>query len=112
MVSSKNGDSFSESDFEGHEQRHCFYRVITSVDVITHEQVICIWRFASDFKELHKIMELSVNISANCDRTFDWLHIAFLRQDFLGLKLVKLIFITYFFTKSFDFMLRYRLVIK
>ena len=51
------------------------HRIISSVDVVSHEEIICIWRFSTDAEQLHQIMELTVNISTNGNRAADRLHI-------------------------------------
>ena len=69
------------------EQSDCFHRIISSVDVIPHEEVICIGRFATDAKQLHKIVELAVDIATHCHRTLDILNICFLRENLLRLNI-------------------------
>lgn len=59
--------------------------VLTSVDIVTHEQVVCVRRLATDTKQFHQVMKLSVDITADSDRTAHWLHILLLHQDILGL---------------------------
>ena len=57
----------------------------TSVNIITHEQVVRLWNFSSDLEQLHKIMELSMDVTTNDDRCSDWDYIGFLSEYFFGL---------------------------
>ena len=41
VVSSKNSEPVFEANFKGYEERYCFNRIITSVDIIAHENIIC-----------------------------------------------------------------------
>jgi len=50
VISPQNGDPASVSDFQGNEQRNRFERVISSIDVVTHEHVICFGTLAADTK--------------------------------------------------------------
>jgi len=40
VVSPEDRNTVSVSDFQSNEQRHCFQRVISSVDIISHEQIV------------------------------------------------------------------------
>jgi hypothetical protein len=51
------------------------------IDEITHENIISFRTIPPHLEQLHQIIELSMDISANCDRCFDILNIAFLEQD-------------------------------
>jgi hypothetical protein len=75
MVSPQNSDPVFKSDFQSDQQSNCLDRVVTSVYIISHKQIVCIWTLSTDFEQLHQIMELTVNISAHCDWALHWLHI-------------------------------------
>jgi len=40
VVTSKDGDSVLEADLKCDEKRHCLHRVVATVDVVTHEEVV------------------------------------------------------------------------
>lgn len=84
MVASQEGDSISVSYFKGNEQGDCLDAVMSSIDVVAHEEVVTFRNFASDFKEFHEIMELSVDISADNDGCSDGDNIGFLSEDLFG----------------------------
>jgi len=100
VVASENGDSVLEADLVAHQQGYCLHRVIAPVHVISHEQIIRVRRPPSYSKELHEIVELAMDVPANCDRAPHWLHIALLRQDLFR-----------FITEGFDFMFGDRFVV-
>jgi formyltetrahydrofolate synthetase len=39
----------------------------TSIDIVAHEEVVGLGHLATDFKELHEVVELTVDVSANDD---------------------------------------------
>lgn len=43
MIATENSDSFTVSDFQSDKKRHRFNRVIAAIDVISHEQIVCVW---------------------------------------------------------------------
>ena len=65
VVSTDQRDSFGVAHFQGHKKQKCFYRMGSSVHEVSHEKVVCVWAFSSNFKQLLQIVELSVNISTN-----------------------------------------------
>ncbi|KAH3671911.1 hypothetical protein OGAPHI_000097 [Ogataea philodendri] len=67
MISSKNSDSSWIPNFHSHQVADRLHRVVSSVDVISHEQIVCVWARPSDFEQLHQIVELAVNISTYSD---------------------------------------------
>ncbi len=95
MIATQYHDAFAVADLKGHENGDGLDGVIASIDVVAHEEVISVRRFSTDPEELHEIVKLSVNISANGDWTLDLLNVRLLRQDLLGL-----------FAKSLDVGLR------
>ena len=93
MVAPKNCDSLPESYFQSHQQSYLestynmrgkqkqvvicqewktdrFNTVVASVDIVAHEEVICVWRFPANSEKLHKVVELTVYVAAYSHRTF------------------------------------------
>ena len=66
MIAAKNRDSISIAYFECHHKRHDLYRVVSSVNIVTHEEIVCIWELAADLEQLDQIVELTVNVAADC----------------------------------------------
>lgn len=50
MIASENSDSFFKAYFQSDEQRHSLDWVVPAINVISHEKVIGIGRFASNFE--------------------------------------------------------------
>ena len=86
VIAAQDRDSVSESHLQTDEQSDSLDRVVASVDVVTHEEVVRVRRATSDLEELHKIVELAVHVSTDSDWAADGLHVALLKQDFLCLK--------------------------
>lgn len=95
VISSKDGDSAGVSDFQRHQEGHSLDRVVSSVNIVTHEKVVVIWELTTNLEEFFQIIELSMDITANCDWRPHRLDIALINQDFLG-----------FLAKSLDVVLR------
>jgi hypothetical protein len=48
VIAAQDGDAIAVSQLEGDEERDGFNRVVPSVDVVAHEEIICVWRVAAD----------------------------------------------------------------
>ena len=81
MISSQNCDSVWVSDLERHQESHRLHGVVASVDVVTHEQVVVVRDLPTNFEKFFQIVELAVDVTANCDWSSHWLHIALFVQD-------------------------------
>ena len=57
---------------------------MSTINVVTHKQVVGIWQFASKSEELLEIMELAVDVSTNGDGRSYWLNIDFFNENLLG----------------------------
>lgn len=101
VISSKDGDSISKTHLEGNKEGHSLHRVVATIDVISHEEIVSVGRAATDLEELAQVVELTVDITTNCYRGTNFLHIRFVYQNFFGL-----------FTKFNDLTLGERLAIK
>lgn len=62
------------------------HRVVTPVDIITHEQIVCVRSPATYPKQLHEVVELPMHVSAHRYRTAYWLHIGLLQKHIPGLR--------------------------
>lgn len=67
------------------QESNCLHRIVTSVNIVSHEEVVGVWRLAPDLKQLHQVMELTVDISTHRHWTSHLLHIGLLCQDLLCL---------------------------
>ena len=85
MVSSKNGDSVLIADLEGNQQGHSLNRVVSSVHIVSHEEVVSVGWLSSDVEQLTKIMELSVDVSTDSHGGLHVLHVRLIDQDLLCL---------------------------
>lgn len=85
VVAAQYRDALAIADLEGHEQGDGLDGVVSSVDVVAHEEVIRVWRFATNPEELHEIVKLSVNVTADGDRALHLLDVRLLRQNLFGL---------------------------
>ena len=85
VVTSEDGNSVLEPHLQSDQERDSLDRVVATIDVITHEEVVGIWRLAANSKELFQIMELAMNVTADCDRGSNSLDVGLIDQDLLSL---------------------------
>lgn len=86
VISTEDGDSFAIANLESDEECYSLNRVVSTIDVVAHEQIVCIGRASAYPKQFHQVVKLTVNIAAYCHRAFDFLNIWFLSQNLLCLK--------------------------
>ena len=85
MVSSQDRQSLRVSNFQCNEKRDGLDGVISTIDVVSHEEVVGLRRLAADLKELAKIMELPVDITADGHWRGHRLDVRLRDEDFLCL---------------------------
>ena len=85
MITAENGNAFLKAYFKADEKCYCLHRVVSTIDVIAHEEVIRIRRAATDFEELHKIVELAVDIAADSHWAPYRLYINLILKNFFSL---------------------------
>ena len=89
VVTSQNCDSILEANFQCDEKRDSLDTVVASIDVITHEQVVCIGWLTANLEQLTQIVELTVNITANGHWCFHLLHVGLINQYFFCLNAIR-----------------------
>ena len=85
MVSSQKSDTVGIPKLKAEEELKGLDGVVTTVDEVSHENIAGVWNLTSLFKKLKKIVELTVDISANCNWSADRLDVAFFDQNLLDL---------------------------
>lgn len=63
-----------------------FHRIIASVHIVSHEQVVCVGWLPSNSEELHEVMKLAMDVATYCDWASYLLDIRFLGQYLFCLK--------------------------
>ena len=86
MVASEDGESILEANFERDEKSDSLDGIVSTINVIAHEQVVRVWRLPTDLEQLSEIVELPMDVSANGDRGSDLLHVRLIYKDFFCLK--------------------------
>lgn len=71
---------------KSHQQSDSFHRIIASVHIVPHEQVICVWRLPSNSEELHEVVELAMDVPTHGDGASHLLDIGLLSQDLFSLR--------------------------
>lgn len=75
MVSSQDGYSVSEAHLKGDKKSHGLNRVVSAINIISHEQVVGVGRLATDSKQFAQVVELSVDVTTDRDGCAYFLHI-------------------------------------
>ena len=75
MVSSQDGYSVSEADLKGDKKSHSLHRVISAIDIISHEQIVGVRGLAADSEQFAQVVELSMDIATNGDGCAYLLHV-------------------------------------
>mmetsp|Transcript_29665 Transcript_29665/g.87776 ORF Transcript_29665/g.87776 Transcript_29665/m.87776 type:complete len:222 (+) Transcript_29665:1131-1796(+) len=72
-------------DLQGNHHAHGLDRVVSTVHVVTQEQVVGVWSGPSYLENLHQIMELPMCVANYNDRSPNVRHICLLLQQLLAL---------------------------
>jgi len=81
VVSAEDGNAILIADLKGDQEGHGLDRVVTAIDVVTHEEIVRVGRVAADAEELHEIVELTVNITTDGDGAAHRLDVGLFHQD-------------------------------
>lgn len=73
VVSSQDSDALLKADFVQEHQRHRLHGVVAAVHIVPQEQIVGLWQWTSNAKQLFEVQELAVDVSANGDRATNWL---------------------------------------
>lgn len=65
MVAANEDDLIRVADFERQEKEEGFNAVVSTIDKVTQEEVVGLGNIAPHFEELHQVVELTMDISAN-----------------------------------------------
>jgi len=84
VVTSENGDSVWVSNLENDEESDCLNRVVASIDVISHEEIVVVGELTTNFEKFFQIVELSVDISTDSHGGSNWLHVTLVDENLFG----------------------------
>ncbi len=65
MVSSNQEYSFWVLNFQSQQKEEGFDTVVTSVDIVSQEEVVGVGDFPTNFEQFNQVVELSMDVSAN-----------------------------------------------
>lgn len=75
VVAAEDSDALRVADFESNEESNCLNGIITSINVVTHEEIVGIWIGSTNSEEFHQVVKLTMDVTAYSHRAFHWLHI-------------------------------------
>lgn len=67
VVATEQVDAVGVPRLVAQQQTDRLHRVVAAVDVVAHEEVVRVGRLASDLEELQKVVQLTVDVAADCD---------------------------------------------
>lgn len=68
VVAAQDEEVLGVFDLIGQEQADGLQRLLTSVDIVTQEEVVCFWREATVFEQAEEVIILTVNITTDLQR--------------------------------------------
>ena len=77
VVASEDGDALGVADLEGDEEGHGLDGEVAPVNVVAHEEVVGVRVGTADLEELHQVVELAVDVTADGDGALDGLDVGF-----------------------------------
>ena len=85
MVSPEKSDPLSVAHFQRQKERNGFDRVVTTIHIVSHEEVVRVRDGSTNIKQFHKVSELPVDVSTDQDRCTNSDNIILLCEDCAGL---------------------------
>lgn len=85
VVSSEDGDAVLVAHLQADEKGNCFHRVVTTIDVVSHEEVVGIRRLASNSEQLDEVIPLAMDVAAHRHWAAHALHVRLILKDFTSL---------------------------
>ena len=86
VVTAEDSNSVGEAHLEGDEESDGLDRVVTTIDVVAHEEVVSVRGLSSDLEQLAQIVELTVDVTADGHGGAHLLHVRLIDQNFFRLK--------------------------
>lgn len=77
MVASDQGYPLWIADFQSQEEQESLNWVEASIDKVSHEHIAGLWTLTAYLEKLHQVVELTMNVSTDCDGRIYMLNIGF-----------------------------------
>ena len=84
VVSTKDSDTVGITNLHANQQTNGLNRVVATVNVVSHEEIVGVWKLTANLEQFPKIVELAVDITTNGHRSLDGLNILLLDENCLG----------------------------
>ena len=65
VVASDQRDTLWIANFERYQEQEGFNRMTAAIDKVAHEEVVCVWTFSTNLKELFQVIKLTVDVSTD-----------------------------------------------
>jgi len=87
VVSAQDGDTILVTELESDQEGYGLDRVVTTIDVVSHEEIVGIGRVTSNPEKLHQVVELTVNVTTDGDGAAHRLDVGLLHENLASLVL-------------------------
>lgn len=77
MIAPQNGDPIPVAHFQGDKQADGLDRVIASVNIVPHEEVVCVRAVPSYSEQLQEVLKLPMDVATDSHWALHMLHILF-----------------------------------
>lgn len=81
VIATEDGDALLVADLQGDEEGDGFDRVIPTIHVVAHEEVVGVRTAAANLEQLLEIVELAVDVTAHGHGALHRLHVRLLLQN-------------------------------
>ena len=71
VVSSQDCEPVWIPYFQNKQECDCFYRVVSSINVVSHKEVVGVWALTSVFEQFNQVVKLAMDVTTDSDRTTD-----------------------------------------
>ena len=75
MVTSENSDSVLKAHLKCDEECDGLDRIVATIDVVTHEEVVGVGRLSTNLEQLTQVVELTVDVTAHRHGGAHFLHV-------------------------------------
>jgi len=77
VISSQDGKSILESHLQRHQQGDSLNRVVASVNIISHEEIVGVGWLSTNLEQFTQVVELSVDVTTDGHWCTYLLHVGF-----------------------------------
>lgn len=82
MVTSQKGDVARVLNLQAEQELNGLDGVVSAINIVSHENIARVWDFATTIEELHQVVELSMDVTADGNGGLNRLAVGFFNENF------------------------------